>query len=165
MLSHCALMPRPRRTLAALPLLAALSLCAAGCAIPPLDAARLSLGAVVAAYDAAEPRLEAARAAEGAACLPPVAPPPADPVPCLAAVRARWAPIRAASEAAWRAVVAAVALLHLSEATAALGGGVDGARVAAAVGAAVDAVGALVAISAAPVGPVKGASGGVEVKP
>ena len=159
MLSHCALMPRPRRTLAALPLLAALSLCAAGCALPPLDAARLSLGAVVAAYDAAEPRLEAARAAEGAACLPPAAVAPADPQPCLAAVRARWAPVRAASEAAWRAIVAAVALLHLSEATAALGGGVDGARVAAAVGAAVDAVGAMVGL-AAPATGGKSASGG-----
>jgi hypothetical protein len=69
--------------------------------------------------------------------------------------------VRAASEAAWRAIVAAVALLHLSEATAALGGGVDGGKVAAAVGAAVDAVGAMVGLaapSAAPVG-VKSASG------
>jgi len=153
---------RPPRPLAALPLLAAL--CAGGCALPPLDAARLSLGAVVAAYDAAEPRLEAARQAEGAACLPPAASPPADPVPCLAAVRARWAPVRAASEAAWRAIVAAVALLHLSEATAALGGGVDGARVAAAVGAAMDAVGALVGLAGATPGGGKSASGS-EVKP
>lgn len=150
-------MPRP---LAPFPLLAALLL--GGCALPPLDAARLSLGATVAAWDAAEPRLEAARRADGAACLPPEAPAAADPAPCLAAVRQRWAPIRAASEAAERAIVAAVALLHLAEASAALGGGVDAGKVGAAIAAAVDAVGALVGLAGAQTtAPVKSASGGV----
>ena len=138
-------------------LAAALALSATACSLSPLDAARLSLGAAVAAYDAVEPRLEAERRADGAACLALSAPP--DVAPCLAVVRGRWAPVRAASERVYRAVVAALALLHLSEAGAALGQGVDGARLARAVGMAVDALGALEALVSAGAGGGKDASG------
>lgn len=137
-------MPRP--TLAAL-----LALSLAACSLSPLDAARLSLGGASAAYDAVEPRLEAERRADGAACLPPAAPPSADSAPCLAEVRARWAPVRAASERCYRAIVAALALLRLSEAVEAMGGALDVPRLARAVGMAVDAVGALqAAVGAGP---------------
>ncbi len=112
-----------------------------GCALPPLDAARLSLGSVVATYDAVEPRLEAQRREEGAACLALTVAP--DVAPCLAAVRTRWAPVRAASERTYRAIIAALAMLRLSEATAALGGSLDVARLSRAVSMAVDAAGAL----------------------
>lgn len=123
------------------------ALLCAGCGVAPLDAARLSLGATVAVYQAAEPRLEAERAAAGQACLDA----PAPPAPCLADVRAKWAPIRAASERAYRAIVAALALLHLTEAGAALGQGVDVAKLARAVSLAVDAAGAFQAALAVPV--------------
>ena len=114
----------------------------AGCAISPLDAARLSLGATVAAYDAAEPRLEAQRIAAGRACLEATTPPSVLPV-CLSEVRARWSPVRAASERTYRAIVAALALLHLSEAGAALGQGVDAAKLGRAISMAIDAARAL----------------------
>ena len=123
------------------------ALLCAGCGLAPLDAARLSLGAVVSVYQAAEPRLEAERAAAGQACLDGEPP----PGPCLSAVRAKWAPIRAASERAYRAIVAALALLHLTEAGAALGQSVDVARLARAISLAVDAVTAAQAVLAAPV--------------
>ena len=122
------------------PLLLALAL--TGCGIAPLDAARLSLGATVAAFDAAEPRLEAQREAAGRVCLEAATPPSAIPA-CLSDVRARWAPVRLASERTYRAIVAALALLHLSEAGAALGQGVDVAKLARAVSMAIDAAGAL----------------------
>ena len=115
----------------------ALILALSGCA-SPLDAARLSLGAVVSVYQTAEPRLERERAAAGQACLD--APPP--PEPCLDAVRAKWAPVRKASERAYRAIVAALALLHLAEAGAALGQATDVGKLARAVSLAVDAAGA-----------------------
>ncbi len=140
----------------------ALSLACQGCSLSPLDAARLSLGATVAAYDAVEPRLEAARREDGAVCLALTV--GTEVAPCLAGVRTRWAPVRAASERVYRAVVAALALLHLSEAGTALGQGVDAARLARAVSMAVDALGALEAL----VGPVDGGAkdaSGVEVKP
>ena len=108
----------------------ALAFLLTACSLSPLDAARLSLGATVAAYDASEPRLEAP------------APPSTLPA-CLSDVRARWAPVRAASERTYRAIVAALALLHLSEAGAALGQGVDVARLARAVSLAIDAARAL----------------------
>lgn len=120
----------------------ALAFLLAACSLSPLDAARLSLGATVAAYDAAEPRLEAQRVAAGRVCLD--APALVEDAPaCLADVRARWAPVRAASERTYRAIVAALALLHLSEAGHALGQGVDVARLARAVSLAIDAAGAL----------------------
>ena len=120
----------------------ALAFLLAGCSLSPLDAARLSLGATVAAYDAAEPRLEAQRIAAGRACLEATTPPSVLPV-CLSEVRARWAPVRAASERAYRAIVAALALLHLSEAGAALGQGVDAAKLGRAISMAIDAARAL----------------------
>ena len=123
-----------------LPLLLALTLTA--CSLSPLDAARLSLGATVAAYDAAEPRLEAQRVAAGRVCLDAPALVEAAPA-CLSDVRARWAPVRAASERAYRAIVAALALLHLSEAGAALGQGVDVAKLSRAISMAIDAARAL----------------------
>ena len=122
-----------------LPLLLSLTL---GCGLAPLDAARLSLGATVAAYDAAEPRLEAQRIAAGRACLEATTPPTALPA-CLADVRSRWLPVRLASERTYRAIVAALALLHLSEAGAALGQGVDVARLSRAITLAIDAATAL----------------------
>mgnify|MGYP000352464357 CR=1 FL=1 len=122
------------------PLLLALTLTA--CALSPIDAARLSLGATVAAYDAAEPRLEAQRVAAGRVCLEATTPPSVLPV-CLSEVRARWAPVRAASERTYRAIVAALALLHLSEAGAALGQGVDAAKLGRAISMAIDAARAL----------------------
>jgi len=120
----------------------ALAFLLTACSLSPLDAARLSLGTTVAAYDAAEPRLEAQRIAAGRACLEATAPPSTLPA-CLSDVRARWAPVRAASERTYRAIVAALALLHLSEAGAALGQGVDVARLARAVSLAIDAARAL----------------------
>ena len=91
--------------------------------------------------------LRCERAAAGQACLDGEPP----PGPCLSAVRAKWAPIRAASERAYRAIVAALALLHLTEAGAALGQSVDVARLARAISLAVDAVTAAQAALAAPV--------------
>lgn len=120
----------------------ALAFLLAGCSLSPLDAARLSLGATVAAYDAAEPRLEAHRIAAGRACLEATTPPSVLPV-CLSEVRARWAPVRAASERAYRAIVAALAMLHLSEAGAALGQGVDATKLSRAISMAIDAARAL----------------------
>lgn len=130
--------PKLRRgLLARLFSLAVFAFLLAGCA-SPLDAARVSLGAVVATYQAAEPRLEAERAAAGQACLD-AAPPPE---PCLSAVRAKWAPVRKASERAYRAIVAALAMLHLTEAGVALGQAPDVTRLARAVSLAVDAASA-----------------------
>ncbi len=129
----------PRLLLAAL-----LSLFAAACSLPPLDAARLSLGAAVLAYDAALPSVEASRAAEGQACLAPAVP-AVEAEPCLVAVRERWAPVRAAVERAWASLEAARAVLALAEAVDAMGGRVDVARVRAAVLGAVEAVGVAVA--------------------
>lgn len=124
----------------ALPLLLSLTLTA--CSLSPLDAARLSLGATVAAYDAAEPRLEAQRITAGRVCLDAPALVEAAPA-CLAAVRAKWATVREQSEKTYRAIVAALALLHLSEAGHALGRGVDVTKLARAVTLAIDAAGAL----------------------
>lgn len=118
--------------------------CCQACALPPLDAARLSLGAAVLAYDAALPGVEASRAAEGRACLAATVP-AAEAEPCLVAVRQRWAPVRAAVERAWASLEAARAVLALAEAVDAMGGRVEVARVRAAVLAAVEAVGVAVA--------------------
>jgi len=125
-------------------LAALLALSAAGCSLPPLDAARLSLGAAVLAYDAALPSVEASRAAEGQACLG-AAVPAAEAEPCLAAVRQRWATVRAAVERAWSALEAARAVLALAEAVEGMGGAPALDKVRAAVLAAVEAVGAAVA--------------------
>ena len=129
-----------RRLLAPLLLLAC-----QGCArLPPLDAARLSLGAAVLAYDAALPSVEASRAADGQACLAPAVP-AAEAEPCLVAVRQRWAPVRAAVERAWASLEAARAVLALAEAVDAMGGAPAVDKVRAAVLAAVEAVGVAVA--------------------
>ena len=126
-------------------LLAALLLLACqGCSLPPLDAARLSLGAAVLAYDAALPGVEHARAAEGQACLAPSTP-AAEAEPCLVAVRQRWAPVRAAVERAWASLEAARAVLALAEAVEGMGGAPAVDAVRAAVFAAVEAVGVAVA--------------------
>ena len=125
-------------------LAALLSLSAAGCSLPPLDAARLSLGAAVLAYDAALPSVEASRAADGQACLA-ASTPAAEAEPCLVAVRARWAPVRAAIERAWASLEAARAVLALAEAVDLMGGRPAVDKVRAAVLAAVEAVGVAVA--------------------
>ncbi len=125
-------------------LLAALLLLASAGCLPPLDAARLSLGAAVLAYDAALPSVEHARAADGQACLG-TAVPAVEAEPCLVAVRARWAPVRAAVERAWASLEAARAVLALADAVDAMGGAPALDKVRAAVLAAVEAVGVAVA--------------------
>ena len=125
-------------------LAALLSLSAAGCSLPPLDAARLSLGDAVLAYDAALPSVEASRAADGQACLA-ASTPAAEAEPCLVAVRERWAPVRAAVERAWASLEAARAVLALAEAVDLMGGAPAVDKVRAAVLAAVEAVGVAVA--------------------
>ena len=125
-------------------LAALLSLSAAGCSLPPLGAARLSLGAAVLAYDAALPSVEAARRSDGEVCLG-AAVPAAEAEPCLVAVRARWAPVRAAVERAWASLEAARAVLALAEAVDAMGGAPAVDKVRAAVLGAVEAVGLAVA--------------------
>lgn len=136
--------PSPSMSLRSRAVALVLLACCQACSIPPLDAARLSLGAAVLAYDAALPSVERERAADGAACLS-ASTPAAEAEPCLVAVRARWAPVRAAVERAWAALEAARAVLALAEAVDAMGGRVEVARVRAAVLAAVEAVGVAVA--------------------
>jgi hypothetical protein len=102
-----------------------LAVCLTACA-GPLDGAKAALAVTVSTYDAIEPKLEARRRAEGAACLELRA--PTDET-CLAEVRTRWVPIERASTALYGAIVAAVAAIHAAETAAALGQKFDVAEV------------------------------------
>lgn len=119
-------------------LLLAFLLSLAGCA-PSLVDARHAVNAASELYDTTERPLVRRYEAEQLSCFEGAL----QSEPCIAEVRARWAPVRAAAEAFYQTLVAAQAAVGAAEAGAALGRAPSVGQVLAVVLEAIDAAEAL----------------------
>ena len=125
--------------LATISLLLAIIIACLGCAPTLLDA-RNAVNLAADTYADVEPRLEKQRREEGDVCFLDTGPPGAAAVQtCLAAVRARWAPVIAATYAVHAAILAAQSAVGAAEVAAALHAKPDMVRLFAVIYRAIDA--------------------------